>query len=89
MALARSGERPLPRRHRLDQALDDLVLQRAAALEHAITQVTDDAHGVGEDELAQVLRDGTLQRNFQGYSTQLALELIGIGVSSISSTALR
>jgi oxygen-independent coproporphyrinogen-3 oxidase len=40
-----------------------------------------------EDELAQALHDGTLQRNFQGYSTQLAPELIGIGVSSISSTA--
>jgi len=38
------------------------------------------------DELAQALHDGTLQRNFQGYSTQLAPELLGIGVSSISST---
>jgi len=40
-----------------------------------------------EDELARALRAGTLQRNFQGYSTQLAPELIGIGVSSISSTS--
>jgi oxygen-independent coproporphyrinogen-3 oxidase len=39
------------------------------------------------DELAQALHNGTLQRNFQGYSTQLAPELVGIGVSSISSTA--
>ncbi|MBK8992115.1 MAG: oxygen-independent coproporphyrinogen III oxidase [Gammaproteobacteria bacterium] len=40
-----------------------------------------------QDELAQALHNGTLQRNFQGYSTQLAPELLGIGVSSISSTA--
>ena len=40
-----------------------------------------------EDELAKAMHDGTLQRNFQGYSTQLAPELLGIGVSSISSTA--
>jgi len=32
-----------------------------------------------EDELAQALHNGTLQRNFQGYSTQLAPELVGIG----------
>ncbi len=40
-----------------------------------------------QDELAQALHNGTLQRNFQGYSTQLAPELLGIGVSSISSSA--
>ena len=39
-----------------------------------------------EDELAKALGNGTLQRNFQGYSTQLAPELLGLGVSSISST---
>ncbi len=39
------------------------------------------------DELALALHGGTLQRNFQGYSTQLAPELLGIGVSAISSTA--
>lgn len=38
------------------------------------------------DELARALHAGSLQRNFQGYSTQLAPELLGLGVSSISST---
>jgi oxygen-independent coproporphyrinogen-3 oxidase len=38
-----------------------------------------------EDELARALAEGTLQRNFQGYATQLAPELLGLGVSSISS----
>lgn len=40
-----------------------------------------------EDELAIALRDGTLHRNFQGYSTQGGASLYGFGVSSISSTA--
>lgn len=37
------------------------------------------------DELAVALRDGTLQRNFQGYSTLSGLDLYGLGMSSISS----
>lgn len=37
------------------------------------------------DELAIAQQEGKLQRNFQGYSTCLAPDLIGLGVSSISS----
>lgn len=37
-----------------------------------------------EDELAQALTAGRLQRNFQGYSTHADCDLIAIGVSSIS-----
>lgn len=37
-----------------------------------------------EDELAIALRQGRLQRNFQGYSTHADCDMIGIGVSSIS-----
>ncbi|WP_339668800.1 oxygen-independent coproporphyrinogen III oxidase [Dasania marina] len=37
------------------------------------------------DELAIAQQEGRLQRNFQGYSTCLAPDLIGLGVSSISS----
>jgi oxygen-independent coproporphyrinogen-3 oxidase len=37
-----------------------------------------------DDELAVAQREGKLQRNFQGYSTAAELDLIGIGVSSIS-----
>ena len=36
-----------------------------------------------KDELAVALRQGRLQRNFQGYSTHADCDLIGIGVSSI------
>jgi oxygen-independent coproporphyrinogen-3 oxidase len=36
-----------------------------------------------DDELAQAQRDGTLQRNFQGYSTHGDCDIIGLGVSAI------
>ncbi len=41
------------------------------------------------DELALALQQGTLQRNFQGYSTNMSLETIGLGLSAISTHADR
>ncbi len=38
------------------------------------------------DELAVAQRNGTLQRNFQGYSTQAGTEILGLGMSAISQT---
>lgn len=40
-----------------------------------------------DDELAVALRGGTLQRNFQGYSTRGGASLYSFGISAISSTA--
>ncbi len=37
-----------------------------------------------DDELARAQRAGTLQRNFQGYSTHAQCDILGLGVSSIS-----
>ncbi len=37
-----------------------------------------------EDGMAQALANGTLQRNFQGYSTHKGVDLHGFGMSSIS-----
>lgn len=37
-----------------------------------------------DDDLAEALEAGTLQRNFQGYSTHAGRALIGVGVSAIS-----
>ena len=37
-----------------------------------------------EDELAIAREEGTLQRNFQGYSTRAGCDLIGLGMSAIS-----
>lgn len=36
-----------------------------------------------DDDLSQARRDGSLQRNFQGYSTQAECDMIGLGVTSI------
>ncbi|MEO6001930.1 MAG: oxygen-independent coproporphyrinogen III oxidase [Opitutus sp.] len=40
-----------------------------------------------EDELAVAQREGTMHRNFQGYSTRGGASLYSFGISSISSTA--
>lgn len=37
-----------------------------------------------DDSLVQALNDGTLQRNFQGYSTWAQTDLVGFGMSAIS-----
>jgi oxygen-independent coproporphyrinogen III oxidase len=39
------------------------------------------------DELAEAQRNGTLQRNFQGYSTKSGCDILGFGMSAISQTA--
>lgn len=44
-----------------------------------------DHFALPQDELARALRDGSLHRNFQGYATRAGLDLIGLGVSAISS----
>lgn len=40
-----------------------------------------------DDELSLALHNGTLQRNFQGYSTHADLEMIGLGMSAISQNS--
>jgi oxygen-independent coproporphyrinogen-3 oxidase len=40
-----------------------------------------------DDELAVAQREGTLYRNFQGYSTHADCDLIGLGVTSIGKVA--
>ncbi len=42
-----------------------------------------DHFALAEDDLAIAKRQGRLQRNFQGYSTQPECDMIGLGVSSI------
>ena len=42
-----------------------------------------DHFALPDDELAIAQEEGTLQRNFQGYSTHADCDLIGLGVSSI------
>lgn len=40
-----------------------------------------------DDELALARKNGTLHRNFQGYTTHAECDLVGMGVSSISSVS--
>ncbi len=42
-----------------------------------------DHFALPDDELALAMEDGTLQRNFQGYSTCRETDLVGLGVSAI------
>jgi oxygen-independent coproporphyrinogen III oxidase len=44
-----------------------------------------DHFALPDDELARAFADGSLHRNFMGYTTQAGSDLIGMGVSSISS----
>jgi oxygen-independent coproporphyrinogen-3 oxidase len=45
-----------------------------------------DHFALADDELARAQRAGSLHRNFQGYSTHAGADLIGMGVSAISTT---
>ena len=46
-----------------------------------------DHFALESDSMVQAQREGTLQRNFQGYSTHADTDLIAIGVSSIASVS--
>jgi oxygen-independent coproporphyrinogen-3 oxidase len=66
-------------------------LQRAQLQNLAIRKLTGagyryigmDHFALPEDELSQALDDGTLHRDFQGYSTRPMRDLVGLGVSAI------
>ncbi|MFZ5755682.1 MAG: oxygen-independent coproporphyrinogen III oxidase [Pseudomonadota bacterium] len=61
--------------------LDSTVQQLLAA---GYVHIGMDHFALPGDELAQALHDGTLRRNFQGYSTGAGTDLVGIGLSAIS-----
>lgn len=85
----------LPQRFSSQRAIDRLTLPSPAeklALQSQIAGTLMDAgylhigldhYVLPDDDLAVAQTRGTLQRNFQGYSVQLAEDLIGMGVSSI------
>jgi oxygen-independent coproporphyrinogen-3 oxidase len=54
-----------------------------ALIEHGYEAVGIDHFARPEDTLTQASKDGTLHRNFQGYTTDTTRNMIGIGVSSI------
>ncbi|MBS0382883.1 MAG: oxygen-independent coproporphyrinogen III oxidase [Proteobacteria bacterium] len=62
-------------------ALFGCALERLTAA--GFTYIGMDHFARSSDELAQAQRNGTLQRNFQGYSTHGDCDIIGLGVSAI------
>ena len=58
-----------------------LTVERLTAAGYVYVGV--DHFALPGDELVRAQRDGTLQRNFQGYSTRAECDLVGLGVSSI------
>ena len=87
----------LPERFNSQRAIDRLSLPPAEEkllLQHIISHRLQEAgyHHIGmdhyvlpEDELAIAQQEGRLQRNFQGYSLDMAEDLLGLGVSAISN----
>ncbi|WP_461535998.1 oxygen-independent coproporphyrinogen III oxidase [Spongorhabdus nitratireducens] len=45
-----------------------------------------DHFALPEDELVKAMEQGTLQRNFQGYSTHADTDMVGMGMTSIGKT---
>ena len=55
-------------------------------LEHGYYDIGMDHFSLPSDDLYKVAQNGKLHRNFMGYTTQATDILVGLGVSSISST---
>jgi len=77
---------------RINEADLPAASEKLAILQHTIKHLTEagylyigmDHFALPNDELAIAQRNGTLYRNFQGYSTHANCDLIGLGVTSIS-----
>jgi oxygen-independent coproporphyrinogen-3 oxidase len=63
-------------------ALLGLAVQRLGAAGYRYIGM--DHFALPHDELARAQEDGSLQRNFQGYSTRAGCDLVGFGASAIS-----
>lgn len=73
----------------LPDATERIALARAARqvlVEADYVEIGIDHFALPGDDMSRALRDGTLRRNFQGYTTDAAETLIGLGVSSIGRT---
>lgn len=76
--LIRDHDMPPPSR-KLE--LLELTIERLTAAGY--TYIGMDHFAQPDDDLCQARRDGSLQRNFQGYSTQAECDMVGLGVTSI------
>ena len=77
----------------IDAADIPLPETKLEILRHTIEKLTDagyvyigmDHFALPDDELVRAQQDGTLQRNFQGYSTHSECDLVALGVSAIGA----
>lgn len=76
--LIRKEDMPPPERK---MELLELIIQRLT--EAGYVYIGMDHFALPEDELVIARENGTLQRNFQGYSTHAECDLIGLGITSI------
>jgi len=82
----------MPAQRLLNEADMPSTGEKLSMLVHAIQFLPDygyqyigmDHFAKEDDELSLALKNGSLQRNFQGYSTHAELEMIGLGMSGIS-----
>jgi oxygen-independent coproporphyrinogen-3 oxidase len=70
-----------------EQKLDLLMAARAVFLDAGYVGIGMDHFAKPGDELALALGNGTLHRNFMGYTTRRAGDLVGLGVSAIGSVS--
>ncbi|QSN61975.1 oxygen-independent coproporphyrinogen III oxidase [Caballeronia sp. M1242] len=89
------GYAHMPALFKMQRQIDEAALPSAAVrlaiLKRVIERMSDagyvyigmDHFALPGDELARAFEAGTLQRNFQGYSTHADCDLVGIGASSI------
>jgi oxygen-independent coproporphyrinogen III oxidase len=63
---------------------DQATAARDMLLDAGYTAIGFDHYAHPDDDLAIALANGTLNRNFQGYTSDTALSLIGMGASGIS-----
>ena len=76
-------ETALPRSaQRIEQATEAAKALKAAGY----VAIGLDHFALPEDSMAKALDDGTLRRNFQGYTTDTAQALLGVGSTSIGRT---
>lgn len=67
-----------------DEKLNMLIHAIGTLPEYGYRYIGMDHFAKEDDELSLALDNGTLQRNFQGYSTRAELEMIALGMSGIS-----
>jgi len=67
-----------------EEKLKMLVYSIDKLPEHGYRYIGMDHFAKKDDELSRALDEGSLQRNFQGYSTRAELEMIALGMSGIS-----